>query len=89
MALRARSPGVIRSQIREFVHEHRDGVFPAYGGERLISVAAHAVLVRDTGVVEHPTDSVRLVTLDAGRDLVRLLGPQPAFDQLDVDLLDA
>ena len=33
-------------------------------------------------------DLVRLVALDAGRDLVRLLLPQPSLDHLDVHLLD-
>ena len=39
-------------------------------------------------VVEHATDLVRLVAVHAGRDLVRLLFPQLALDDLRVHLLD-
>ena len=56
--------------------------------ELRVSMAFQAVLCGNSGVVEHATDLVRLVTIHAGRDLVGLFLPEPPRNEPLVHLLD-
>ena len=51
-------------------------------------MAAHAILVRHTLRVEHFSNFVRLMAINAGRQLVCFLFPQLPFDHFAVDDLN-
>ena len=66
----------------------RDLLAVALDRELGLGVAGEAVLVRHAGAVEDAAHLVRLVAVDADRNLVRRALPEMAFDDLAVHELD-
>ena len=89
VTLGARRSGMGGDVVRGLVDEQRDHLTVALHLELGIGVTAHAVAVRRPKRGQQlPADLVRLVALDTGRDLVRLLFPQTPLHDLDVHLFD-
>ena len=73
-----------RAFVSFLVDVETDGVAVALHGQVSLTVAGQAILVRQAVRVEYVANLVRGVTIDAGRDLARILGPQTTLNDLAV-----
>jgi hypothetical protein len=90
MTLGTRRTGVFAEAIGRFVNVERDHLTVPFHRHIRIGVAAETVGVCGTARLERPwPDLVRLVALNAGRDLVRFELPESSLDDFDVHFFDA
>ena len=88
MTLGARRAGVFRHTVKLLVYIQGHRVTLCQSNQVGIAMTAEAVPIGCARLVQHAANSMRLMTVDAHRDDIRLLAPQTTLYDLPMDLLD-